>query len=83
MMGVEVVDDRGIYYATRSAAIVLLLIDTNNGELIWSGGKKGDIRVPLEGKPSDPKAVPLPTWEEVNKRILVPELWAEFPGRQG
>ncbi|MBC7660727.1 MAG: hypothetical protein H7249_13610 [Chitinophagaceae bacterium] len=79
----DVIDDRGLYYAVRSAQLVLLLIDTNNGELIWAGTKKGEIRLPLSSKPSDPKAVVLPTWEELEKRILVPEIWAEFPGRQG
>ncbi|RYZ56698.1 MAG: hypothetical protein EOP07_11875 [Proteobacteria bacterium] len=79
----EVINDRGIYYASRKAEIVLLLVDTNNGELIWAGGKHGEIRLPIEKKPADEKAVALPTWEELNKRIFVPELWAEFPGRQG
>lgn len=79
----SVIDDRGLYYATRSAEIVMILVDTNNGELIWAGGKKGEIRTPIEKKPPDPKAVPLPSWEELNKRLFVPELWAEFPGRQG
>jgi len=79
----EVIDDRGLFYATRSVEVVMILVDTNNGELIWAGGKKGEIRTPLDKKPSDPKTVPLPSWEELNKRIFVPELWAEFPGRQG
>lgn len=79
----SVIDDRGLFYAIRSAEIVMILVDTNNGELIWAGGKKGEIRTPLDKKPADPKAVPLPSWEELNKRLFVPEIWAEFPGRQG
>lgn len=79
----EVINDRGLYYATRSAQIVLLLVDTNNGDLIWAGAKKGEIRQPIEKKPDDLKALPLPSWEELNQRLFVPELWAEFPGRQG
>lgn len=79
----EVINDRGLYYASRHSELVLLLIDTNNGELIWSGGKKADMRLPLEQKPVDPKAVTLPSWEELYKRMLVPDIWAEFPGRQG
>ncbi len=79
----EVINDRGLYYASRHAELVLLLIDTNNGELIWANGKRADLRLPLEKKPDDPKAVTLPSWEDLWKRVLVPEIWAEFPGRQG
>lgn len=79
----DVINDRGIFYASRHAEIVMILIDTNNGELIWSGGKKADIRIPLENKPEDEKTVQLPSWEELKKRIFVPEIWSEFPGRQG
>ena len=79
----EVINDRGLYYARRHSQVVILLVDTNNGELIWSGGKKADIRLPLEQKPDDPKTVILPSWDELYKRILVPDIWAEFPGRQG
>lgn len=79
----DVINDRGLFYASRHAEVVMLLIDTNNGELIWAGGKKADIRFPLEQKPDDAKTVPLPSWEELEKRIFVPEIWAEFPGRQG
>ncbi len=78
----DVINDRGLYYARRHAEIVMLLIDTNNGELIWAGGKKADIRLPLEKKPDDPKAVVLPSWEDLLKRVLVPEIFSEFPGRQ-
>ncbi len=79
----EVIDDRGLYFAQRTAKIVLLLIDSNNGELIWIGTKQGELRLPLDKKPADPKSVALPSWDELNARIFVPELWAEFPGRQG
>ncbi len=79
----RIIDDRGIYYATRSAEILLLLVDTNNGELIWSGGKRGEIRLPLDNKPTDPSKIMLPPWEDVYGRLFVPEIWAEFPGRQG
>ncbi|RZA17437.1 MAG: hypothetical protein EOP10_22765 [Proteobacteria bacterium] len=79
----EVINDRGLFYASRHAELVLLLIDTNNGELIWANGKRADLRLPLEKKPDDPKAVALPVWEDLWKRVLVPEIWAEFPGRQG
>jgi len=36
-------DDRGLFTAQRRAQIVLLLIDSNNGNLIWSGGRSAEV----------------------------------------
>ncbi len=75
-------DDSGLYVAERSAGIVVLLIDTNNGALIWAGGRdavaankrlsNGNVTGPLN----------IPPWTELKDRLFIEDLWKEFPGRQ-
>ncbi len=69
------IDDRGLVFFYRKAQLALLLIDTNNGELIWIGGRQGETRLP---KPSNS----LPDVAELYQSLFIPDLWLEFPGRQ-
>lgn len=78
----EKVDDRGLFYAQRSAEIVFLLIDSNNGQLIWSGGRAAETRLPVSKGPDALKPEQYPSWDEVWKRVFTDDLWLEFPGRQ-
>lgn len=72
------INDRGLAFGYRQAEIALLLIDTNNGELIWIGGRDAEIRLPkLESQD-----LVLPSEEDLWSRLLVPDIWMEFPGRQ-
>ncbi len=75
-------DDRGLIVARRAAGLTLLLIDTNTGELIWSGGREADV-VSKVFK-DDPRSAALepPSQEELKKRLFTDALLLEFPGRQ-
>lgn len=78
--GEEHADDRGLFYAQRSASIALLLIDSNNGQLIWSGGREAEVRLPAQK--SGDQAIVYPPWEELWKRVFTDDIWLAFPGRQ-
>lgn len=75
-------DDRGLMVARRTASIALLLIDTANGELIWSGGREADVA--SKAFQEDPRAKNLapPDQDELKKRLFTDALWLAFPGRQ-
>lgn len=75
-------DERGLTVAKRAAAITLLLIDTNTGELIWSGGREADVVTKVFR--DDPRSATLapPGQDELKKRLFTDALWLEFPGRQ-
>lgn len=75
-------DERGLTVARRSAGITLFLIDTNTGELIWSGGREADVVSKVFR--DDPRSSSLapPDQEELKKRLFTDALWLEFPGRQ-
>lgn len=71
-------NDRGLIFNFRRARIALLLIDTNNGELIWIGGRETETRLPKEEGAPDT----LPDLEDFYRNLFIPDLWLEFPGRQ-
>ena len=75
-------DDRGLAIAYKRVGVSLLLIDTNNGRLIWAGGR--DVQTNNRKLESDAflKNLELPNWKQVSSRLLVKDVWAEFPGRQ-
>lgn len=76
------IDDRGMAKAYYRIGVNLLLIDTGDGRLIWAGGRDAeafnrrlDARDPTE-------AVALPTFDRVESRLFLKEIWRDFPGRQ-
>ncbi|SMF71241.1 hypothetical protein [Pseudobacteriovorax antillogorgiicola] len=75
-------DERGLAIAYRRVGISLLLIDTNNGRLIWAGGR--DVQANNRKLDSDThlNTLALPSWKQVSSRLLVKDIWTEFPGRQ-
>lgn len=75
-------DERGLVVARRTAGVALLLIDTNTGELIWSGGREAEVVSKVFR--DDPRAGALdpPDQDELKKRLFTDALWLEFPGRQ-
>jgi hypothetical protein len=75
-------DDRGLIVAYRQVGIALLLIDTNNGQLIWAGGRTAEGRRQEPRAKTGPEIPAYPPWEEVMNRLFVNEIWQEFPGRQ-
>ena len=72
------INDRGLLFNNRQAAIALLLIDTNNGQLIWMGGRQTESLAPKTS--STDTALPDPV--TFFKNLFALDLWLEFPGRQ-
>jgi hypothetical protein len=73
-------DDRGLHVLDRQAEVVLLLIDTSNGQLLWSGGRRTSIPVRKLGADGAPlTAAP---WDAVMARLFFEDIWREYPGRE-
>ena len=78
-------DDRGLAVAERAAGVVLLLVDTATGDLIWSGAREAVAPNQRLGsaRPNDPaNALQPPPWTDLTARLLTEDLWRDFPGRQ-
>lgn len=75
-------DDRGLSVAERGLGMVMLLVDTANGDLIWAGGRHAVV--PAKRLDDKRHAEPLayPAWPLAEERILTPDFWRDFPGRQ-
>ncbi len=78
----KTVNDRGLVIAKRAIGISLLLIDTNNGLLIWSGSQQGVLTNQRLENRETAKKVSYPKWSDVYDRVLNESLWRSFPGRQ-
>lgn len=74
--------ERGIAVAERSAEIIMLLIDTASGRMIWAGGRK--VHLPEKRLIQDFKIPQLepPSWSDVGQRLFVEPVWQDFPGRK-
>lgn len=76
------INDRGLEKAIRESAIALLLIDSGNGDLIWSGYRQTDVENQTFFKASTFPSLDFPNWKELNSRLFTNDIWDEFPGRQ-
>lgn len=75
-------NDRGILLTERVAGITALLIDTNNGNLLWAGGRSAVAsNQKLADKPTTENPSP-PEWKMLHRRLFTQDVWKEFPGRQ-
>ena len=74
--------DRGLRVAERGLGVALLLVDTNTGELLWSGGRSAVVPAKrLEAAGVAGELAP-PDWARVEERVYTDDLWRDFPGRQ-
>ncbi|MCB9228669.1 MAG: hypothetical protein H6618_03575 [Deltaproteobacteria bacterium] len=78
----RVSDDRGAWIAERYARIELFLIDTNNGKLLWAGGRSASISSQSLRKTSQTPPPPYPHWDRLKERLFTETIWQGFPGRQ-
>jgi len=78
----RVENDRGILQSIRSGAIAILLIDTNDGDLIWSGGRQAEVNYKAFANSTSGKQMPEPPLDDLKRRLLTDAIWLEFPGRQ-
>lgn len=77
----DTLNDRGLLIARRVAGVTLLLVDTDSGDLIWAGGRIAQAtEQQLVGSKSD-SPLSLPPWNQVTNRLLVDDIWKDFPGR--
>lgn len=74
-------NDRGVLVSERVAKISLMLIDTNNGDLVWSQEKSASVLQQKLPKDSDLEYAEYPPWEKLNLRLFTDDLWRDFPGR--
>lgn len=81
-LGERRINDRGLLKAERSGGVVLLLVDTNSGRLLWAGGREASVANKLLGGPGALNEVAWPEWQTLEERLYTEDLWHEFPGRQ-
>lgn len=74
-------NERGLLISENSSQIILLLIDSNNGNLIWSHQRftQTNNKTLKEGEQSYP---PFPEWDTLFAKLFVDSIWSGFPGRQ-
>ncbi len=75
--------DRGVGTSRRAVGILLLLVSTHDGSLIWGGKQTAmmEARASLR-QPSASTPYPLyPGWEQLYPAIFTEALWKGFPGR--
>jgi hypothetical protein len=75
-------DNRGILESIRSGVIGILLIDTNDGSLIWSGGREAEVIYKAFAKTTSGKSMKEPPLDDLKRRLLTDAIWMSFPGRQ-
>ncbi len=78
----RVEDDRGMLQSIRGGALAILLIDTNDGSLIWSGGRETDVIYKALVNTTSKSQMKEPPLDDLKRRLLTDALWLEFPGRQ-
>ena len=76
------VDDRGMLRAYYKVGLVVLLIDTGNGRLIWAGGRDAILQNRMLKIEAGDTELQLPPQAELEKRLLLKDIWKDFPGRQ-
>jgi hypothetical protein len=73
-------NNRGLLSTNISAAVALLLIDTDSGELIWSNQRTATAsHKKLTGQSKEP--LTFPSWKKIYDSTLTNGLWKDFPGR--
>ena len=75
-------DDRGILESIRSGAIAILLIDTDDGSLIWSGGREAEVIYKALADNTKRESMKEPPLDDLKRRLFTEAIWLEFPGRQ-
>lgn len=76
------VNNRGVVEARRVGGVLIILIDTSTGEVIWSQTR--DAEVSNKKLQTDPGSnqLEVPTTDTLLSRLLTQDLWLEYPGRQ-
>lgn len=75
-------NDRGIHVAKKAAGATLLLIDTNNANLLWAGGREAETANQKAETKNKKQELKSPDWPVLFGRLYISDMWQEFPGRQ-
>ena len=75
-------NDRGVIEKVRRAGLVMLLVDTGSGQLIWAGGRRAQAVKSAIKANRLPQEADFPPWDLVYERLFQEDVWREFPGRQ-
>ena len=78
----DLLDDRGLIEKKRAAGVSLLLVETSTGALIWAGNQEAVATTKEFSTSSSAKELAFAPWERVMQRLLVNNIWRDFPGRQ-
>ena len=75
-------NDRGLLVSRRSMRVVMILIDTNSGALLWSGYRySAQSASKLISSTTLENFLDYPAWDLLFEEIFREDLWKEFPGR--
>ena len=80
--------DRGLHIALKKAALHLILIDNNSGQVIWRGFRNSLVlNRRLDNKEwmissKETSQLKVPSLDTLRDRILTDDIWKDFPGRQ-
>lgn len=73
----EITKDRGMYKATRTVRVLLMLVDSNSARLIWTGTREASLETTAYDHPTPE----YPQWDDLSQRIFTEFLWLDYPGR--
>ena len=69
---------RGLNVASREIAVTMLLIELNEGQLVWSSYRRSKA---AHKKLAAKTALEFPSWAEVEKKLFSDLLFKDFPGK--
>jgi hypothetical protein len=74
-------NDRGLLLSKRSMGVVILLIDTQNGNLIWTSQRQSTLSTHRLREGAGVSFPDFPEWKLITRELLIDTLWREYPGR--
>jgi hypothetical protein len=75
------INDRGMLRSSISSGVGLMLLDTNNGAVLWSNERQSEYAASILESSSSGNFPEFPKWTSLTERLLVESLWKDFPGR--
>jgi hypothetical protein len=75
--------DRGVGTSRRAVGILLMLVNTHDGSLIWGGKQTAMMEARSSSQQPSPSTpyLPYPDWEKLYSSLFTEALWKGFPGR--
>lgn len=73
-------EDRGLPIWVKELGVVSFLVNTTNGDLIWSGYSSASVST--SKLPQESQNLKEPSWEDLYKKVFYKTHWREFPGKR-